>query len=168
MKKLAFLLAVFAFGYTNAQAPLEKGSCQLNAGVGTSGWGVPVYVGLDYGIAQDVTLGGELSYQSYNRTVSNFKVNSSIIGFQGNCNYHFNSLLQMRSEWDLYAGASLNYFSWNTNKDGLGNGYSDPNGLELGLQIGSRYFFNEKFAVNLQIGGGNAVGGIKVGVTLKL
>jgi hypothetical protein len=29
--------------------------------------GTPVYAGLDYGIATNFTIGGELSYQSYNQ-----------------------------------------------------------------------------------------------------
>ena len=56
MKKIAILLAVFTFSFANAQAPLEEGGLQLNAGFGTSGWGTPVYVGLDYGIAPNFTL----------------------------------------------------------------------------------------------------------------
>jgi hypothetical protein len=32
-------LALFAFGFTNAQAQIEEGGLQLNAGLGTSGWG---------------------------------------------------------------------------------------------------------------------------------
>ena len=53
MKKIILL---FAFGFIStgifAQAPLEEGGVQLNAGLGLSGWGVPVYFGLDYGIAK--------------------------------------------------------------------------------------------------------------------
>ena len=51
MKKIIFLVAVaFMSIGAFAQAPLENGALQLNAGLGTSGWGTPVYVGLDYGI----------------------------------------------------------------------------------------------------------------------
>ena len=46
--------------------PIKEGEVQLNAGVGISGWGVPVYIGLDYGISKDVTLGGQLSFQTDN------------------------------------------------------------------------------------------------------
>ena len=44
-------------------ANLDKGGLQLNAGVGVSGWGIPVYVGLDYGVTDEITVGGELSYR---------------------------------------------------------------------------------------------------------
>jgi outer membrane protein W len=168
MKKLAFLLSVFAFSYTFAQAPLERGSSQLNAGVGTSGWGVPIYVGLDYGLADNFTIGGELSYQSYNQKYASSEANSSIFGIQANGNYHFNELLSMRSEWDFYAGASLNYFSWSTTYNGAKFDNNNNNNLNLGIQVGGRYFFNDKFAVNLQVGGGTVVGGVKLGITYKL
>jgi outer membrane immunogenic protein len=158
MKKIAILLAVFTFGFANAQAPLEEGALQLNAGFGASGWGTPVYVGLDYGIAPNFTLGGELSYQSYNTAGYNY----SILGIQANGNYHFNEVLDIPSEWDFYAGANLNYFNWNEK-------YYDGNkSLNLGLQIGGRYFFTDRFGVNLQFGGGNVVSGAKIGITYKL
>ena len=56
MKKILFL-AVFCFSAINvfAQAPLENGRVHLNAGIGTCGWGTPVYVGLDYGVGRNFT-----------------------------------------------------------------------------------------------------------------
>jgi hypothetical protein len=66
MKKFLFstfftLLALGAF----AQSPLSKGDSQINAGVGFSNWGVPVYVGFDYGMDSNISLGGEVSYRRY-------------------------------------------------------------------------------------------------------
>ena len=170
MKKIALLLAVFAFSFANAQAPLEEGGIQLNDGVGTSGWGTPVYVGLDYGIATNWTLGAEVSYQSYNENYGfgNGKVKSSILGIQGNGNYHFNELLSIPSEWDFYAGANLNYYSWTTKYDGEKlTGYNGAENFGIGLQVGGRYFFSDNFGLNLQLGGGNVVSGAKIGITYK-
>ncbi|CAM3926915.1 outer membrane beta-barrel protein [Flavobacterium weaverense] len=167
MKKIALLLAVFAFSFANAQAPLEEGGIQLNAGVGTSGWGTPVYVGLDFGIAKNWTLGGELSYQSYNQTYASTRIKSSILGVQANGNYHFNEVLNIPSEWDFYAGANLNYYSWNTKSNGNSFNYDDEDNFGLGLQVGGRYFFSDNFGLNLQVGGGNVVSGAKIGITYK-
>ena len=69
MKNISFLFAFFAFGFIYAQAPLEKGGLQLNAGLGFSGWGIPISVGIDYGIAPNITLGGDLSYQSHDHGI---------------------------------------------------------------------------------------------------
>ncbi|MGA9638233.1 outer membrane beta-barrel protein [Flavobacterium sp.] len=169
MKKIALVLALFTFGFANAQAPLEEGGLQLNAGIGTSGWGTPVYVGLDYGIATNFTLGGEVSYQSYNQNVyGTGDIKSTIIGIQANGNYHFNEVLNIPSEWDLYGGANLNYYSWTTKYNGEKYDYNGASNFGLGLQIGGRYFFNDNFGINLQLGGGNVVSGAKIGITYKL
>lgn len=170
MKKIALGLALFVFGFANAQAPLEEGGVQLNAGIGTSGWGTPVYVGLDYGIATNFTLGGEVSYQSYNERIGNGfgDVKSSILGLQANGNYHFNEVLNIPSEWDFYAGANLNYYSWSSKINGSSYDYDGADNFGIGLQVGGRYFFNDNFGVNLQLGGGNVVSGAKIGITYKL
>ena len=170
MKKIALFLVLCAFGFTNAQAPLEEDGLQLNAGLGTSGWGTPVYVGLDYGIATNFTIGGELSYQSYNQNFGAAvgEVKSSIFGIQANGNYHFNEILDISSEWDFYAGANLNYYSWSSKQNGSTYNYDGADNFGLGLQVGGRYFFNENFGVNLQLGGGNVVSGAKLGITYKL
>ena len=169
MKKIALVLALFAFGFANAQAPLEEGGLQLNAGIGTSGWGTPVYVGLDYGIAPNFTLGGEVSYQSYSQNfIGGGDLKSSILGLQANGNYHFNEVLNIPSEWDFYAGANLNYYSWSSKVNGNSYDYNDADNFGLGLQVGGRYFFNDNFGINLQLGGGNVVSGAKIGITYKL
>lgn len=169
MKKITLLLALFTIGFTYAQAPLEKGSLQANAGFGFSGWGIPIYAGLEVGVATNITVGGEISYQKYNHGSglgSDF--NSSIFGIQANGNYHFNEVLEIPSQWDVYAGANLNYFSWNTKLDGESFDYGGSDNFGLGLQIGGRYFFDDNFAINLQVGGGNVVSGGRIGITYKL
>lgn len=165
MRKLilaAFMLIGLA---VNAQAPLEKGETQLNAGLGLSGWGTPVYVGVDFGMANNFTLGIEGSYRSYKQTYFGGKYNSSIIGIQGNGNYHFNEILNIPSEWDFYGGLSLNYYIWNNSSNN--NNFVDNSGLGVGVQIGGRYFFSDNFGLNLEFGGGNATSGGKFGITYK-
>jgi len=66
MKKLLFICTfVLISGIMFGQSPVSVGKTQLNLGVGFSGWGVPFYIGLDYGIHKDIPLGGEFSYRSY-------------------------------------------------------------------------------------------------------
>lgn len=163
MKKLLLTIIIFLLevASANAQAPLEEGKLQINAGFGSTGWGTPVYVGLDYGLGNNFTLGGEISYRNYKY----YSFSSTIIGFQGNGNYHFNEILNIPSEWDFYAGLSLNYYNWSYDDD-LGNNYFvDDTNFGIGAQIGGRYFFNDKFAINVEGGGGNATSGGKIGIT---
>lgn len=172
MKKLILMIA---FGLVSngifAQAPLEEGGVQLNAGLGLSGWGVPVYVGLDYGIARDFTLGGQVSFQTDSEKYYGYNYKSSAIGIGANGNYHFNRILDMPSKFDFYAGASLTYYIW-TYDDYYDNDYRynhpDNTALGLGLQVGGRYFFTDNFGINLELGGNTGTSGAKFGVTFKL
>lgn len=166
MKKqiLTFIL-VLATSAIFAQNPLAKGQSQINAGVGFSTWGVPVYLGFDYGVHPDISLGAELSYRGYNDSWDHDKYRHSVIGVLGNANYHFNTVLNIPSDWDFYAGLNLGFYSWNSPYGYKG---SHTSGLGLGAQIGGRYYFSNKVGVNLEFGGGNAFSGGKFGLTIKL
>lgn len=168
MKK-TFLFFITVFGLTtlqlHAQGDLAVGGKQVNVGLGLSGWGAPIYVGLDYGFKEDITFGGEFSYRSYNERWRDGRYRHSIIGLSANGNYHFNSLLNLPSEWDVYGGANIGFYIWTSDNDYPGDGSS---GLGLGLQVGGRYYFNNTVGLNLEFGGGNAFAGGKFGVTIKL
>lgn len=158
-------ICIFSSVMAMAQGSLSKGRAQLNAGLGFSGWGVPVYAGFDYGVHKDITVGGELSYRSYEEDWRFDRYRHRITGITGNVNYHFNSLLKLPSPWDVYGGAGLGLFIWSSPG---GYGGSHTNGLGLGLQVGGRYFFSPKVGLNLEFGGLNVLSGGKVGITVKL
>ena len=166
MKKqfLTFVLLISTIAIF-AQGPISKGEAQLNLGVGLSTWGIPIYVGFDYGVHPDVTLGAELSYRGYNDDWHDDRYHHSIIGFLGNANYHFNNILNIPSPWDFYAGINLGFYSWSSPKGYVRHSNS---GIGLGAQIGGRYYFSNKVGVNLEFGGGNAFSGGKFGLTIKL
>jgi hypothetical protein len=167
MKKIYFIVTLIVATATSgfAQNPIEKGQAQLNAGVGLSSWGIPVYIGLDFGVHPDVTIGGELSFRSYNDHYKNARYNHSILGVSGNANYHFNTLLNIPNNWDFYAGLNLGFYYWNSPNDYRGTYNS---GLGLGAQVGGRYYFTEKFGINLELGGGSVFSGGKFGVSFRL
>jgi outer membrane immunogenic protein len=166
MRQLILTIAILmVFGLSYGQNPLPKGQSQLNLGVGFSGWGVPVYIGLDYGVHNDVTIGGEISFRSYNERWASNHYKHSIIGISGNFNYHFNRILNIPPVWDFYAGLNLGFYMWSSPNDYYGKHNS---GLGLGAQIGGRYYFSKNIGLNLEFGGGNAFSGGKFGVTIKL
>lgn len=154
-------VSVIAFG----QNSLPMGKTQLNFGVGFSDWGVPLYIGFDHAVSRDITLGGELSYRSYREDWDNYYYDHSIVGISGNANYHFNNLLRIPRNWDLYAGLNLGFYVWNSPDAYHG---SHTSGLGLGAQIGGRYFISRTVALNLEFGGGNAFSDGKIGLTVKL
>ena len=157
---------VIVFGATSGQGNVGAGKSQLNLGLGFSDWGTPLYVGLDYGVSRNVTAGGELSFRSYDENWDHAYYRRRITGISGNANYHFNTVLDIPKDFDFYAGLNLGFYLWST----AANGYqgSNSSGLDLGAQVGGRYFFTHKFGINLEFGGGNAFSGGKVGITLKL
>lgn len=166
MKKiiLLFMFAALA-SLTYSQNPLTVNKSQLNFGVGLSGWGVPFYLGLDYGVHKDITIGGEMSYRSYNENWKSYRYHHNIIGLLANVNYHFNSILHMPPQWDFYTGLNLGFFVWNSPE--LYDG-DNRTRVGIGAQIGGRYYFNNRIGVNLEFGGGNAFSGGKFGLTIKL
>lgn len=166
MKK-QFLTIVFVLLTVTifAQNPIAKGQPQFNAGVGFSSWGVPLYFGFDYGVHEDITIGGEVSFRSYHEHWAGDNYHFSVIGISGNGNYHFNRVLNIPSNWDFYAGLNLGFYIWSAPSDYNG---SHTSGMGLGAQVGGRYYFNDRLGVNLEFGGGNAFSGGKFGISLKL
>ena len=167
MKKISIVLAVVLFSAlaVNAQSPLGNGGKQLNAGIGFSGWGVPFYLGLDFGVHKDITLGLEGSFRSYSDNWDKYNYSHNIFGFSGNGNYHFNTILEIPRNWDLYAGLNIGFYIWSSPS---GYNGSHNSGLGLGGQVGGRYYINNKFGLNLEFGGGNAFSGGKFGISVKL
>ncbi|WP_315238435.1 outer membrane beta-barrel protein [Capnocytophaga granulosa] len=184
MKKFLFLAGLFMAAATaSAQADLGKGNLQLNAGTGISGWGIPVYVGLDYGVTDEITVGGELSYR-YDTSSYAIRANFGrfgeyrsdkityrhhTFGVFTNGNYHFNRLLRLPRQLDLYAGASLGFFfgSVTSSEGNIKYTGDDYSGFSAALQTGARYFFTDNFGVNLELSGGVLTSGLKAGITYK-
>jgi outer membrane immunogenic protein len=163
MKNLMLTLIAAVLMYSaNGQYALSKGSSQLNAGIGLSTWGIPVYIGFDYGAGTDISAGAEVSFRNYSTRFAGERYRHSIMGFSGNVNYHFNGILDIPEEFDVYAGLNLGFYVWNSRDNYPG---SDLSGVGIGAQIGGRYYFDSKTAVNLEFGGGNSFGGGKFGIT---
>lgn len=157
---LAYCL-LSTLGYS--QVPLRKGDMQLNAGLGISGWGIPIYGGLEFGFMKDITLGGDVSYRSYSDKFNSNSYRHNIFGFYFFGNYHFNDLLEIRTKKiDVYGGLGVGYFLWSSSGAYRGSGGS---GLGIGLQIGGRYFFANNLGFNLELGGNSATSGGKIGIT---
>jgi hypothetical protein len=156
MKK-ALLLLVLLIGAASVFAlPLNVGQSQFNIGTGFSTWGMPIYMGVDYGVTPDITLGGEATLRFHNH--------GSWVGIYGNGNYHFVNLFNMPSNTDFYAGLCLGFDVWLPD-DGHENAHNS--GLGLGVQVGGRYYFNDRLGLNLEFGGGFVSGG-KIGISYKL
>ncbi len=163
-KAILFTLALFTGYVIQAQYALAKGDKQVNAGVGFSGWGVPIYVGMDFGVDTDISAGIEMSYRNYGYRYMSTRYHQSVIGFAGNANYHFNGITDIPTQYDVYAGLNVGFYVWSDVGDNRGGRNS---GLGLAAQVGGRYYFNSKTAINLEFSGGN-VFGTKLGISVKI
>ncbi len=162
MKKLtAIILLLFSTSMLFAQSPVGENGKQLNFGTGLSSWGLPLYIGMDFGVHQDITVGFNFSF----RQQSGSGYRNNVTGLFGNANYHFNSILELPREWNVYAGLSLGYYIWGLDTNYIGKSAS---GIGLNGQVGGRYFFNDKWGINLELGGGNVAAGGRIGATLRL
>jgi len=143
MKKLIILflllsLSTYSFSQ-NGEAPLRKGSKQINFGLGLDSSGLPLYGQMDFAVSNDITvspmvgltLGGE----------------DSFISFAGYGSYHFNRLLNIPQNWDFYAGVNLGFRLCLSNNTG-----TSP--LIFGMQTGGRYYWNDHWGVQLELGWG--------------
>jgi len=165
--KVTLIAILFTLGFltVNAQAPIGIGEVQINAGLGFSNSGVPIYGGFDIGVHEDITVGGEVSFRFYDDSWNGSTYNHTMIGFAGNANYHLNTVLEIPREWDVYGGINLGFYLVSSD---AGYGGQENSGFGLGAQVGGRYYFNEKYGINLEFGGGSTFSGGKIGVSIRL
>jgi len=175
MKKIyiTFVLATFILSTTLTKAqfnPYPDKTNMLTVGVGITGWGIPIFARFEAPVTDNITIGGGISYQGKSETFSGFKWKHTIFGLGVRGSYHFNELIELPDEWDLYAGLNLGYYIWNTNFDdttGSGIDYtgSGSGGFSIGLHVGGRYFVNDNIGINLEFGGGTVLSGGTLGAT---
>ncbi len=161
---LAFLMSA-TYAQRDGVAPLAKGELQLNFGTGFSNHGLPVYVSLDIALHKDITLTPEI------HMVLPFADHAFGGGIMVKADYHWNYLIGIPNNWDFYAGARAG-IGFRGNKD---NGNDDNNGNddynniypELGIQVGGRWYWSEKWGLNAELAAGTGFG-FTFGVSMKL
>lgn len=147
----------------------SKGDLLINAGIGLSNWGIPVYGGIEGFVHPDITVGGVLSYRQYRDNWSSYRYRFSITTISAVGNYHFNRVLNIPSDWDFYAGLNLGVNIYNENRPAGAPKYNrSVSGVGLGLQVGGRYYFSDNVGLNLEVGGGSVLSDARFGVTFKL
>jgi hypothetical protein len=152
MKRLLLLLTIVSMftAASFAQSPIGKGGKQVNFGLGF-GSDLPAYVGVDFGVHDDITVGPLFAIDLNGLDWLTIAAKSD---------YHFNTLLNIPQEWDFYAGLNLGF------RAGLGGG--NTSGLQLGAQVGGRWYWNDRWGLNLEFGGGIAFAGGSFGLSVKL
>ena len=164
MRKILFLF-LFAgiFNVAFSQVPINVGDQQLNFGLGNHGnsdfRSTGVYVGFDYCVVEDLTIGGNLVINHW----SDYGMSITVLTPAFVADYHFNTLIGIPSEFDFYAGANIGLPLYFGSSSGIGD-------LYLGLHTGGRWYWNDKWGVNLQLGLGilSSNTGGSLGLSMRL
>tara|TARA_B100000809_G_scaffold211950_1_gene215782 strand:+ start:322 stop:783 length:462 start_codon:yes stop_codon:yes gene_type:complete len=152
MKKIillinVLLLSIVTFAQNTGEAPLSAGQKQINFGVGF-GHGIPLWVAYDIAVHRDITVSPN----------ANFNLDGfDWLGLGCKGDYHFNRLIGIPSNFDFYAGLNLGYFIV----------FDGGSSFDINGQMGGRYYWSEKWGVNLEFGGGSNSWGALLGVSKK-
>lgn len=152
MKKLlllfiGLLFAGLTYGQNGGVAPLAKGQQQINFGTGFTGNGIPVYFSWDFAVHKDVTITPQVNVKFDD---DNVKFGALVKG-----DYHWNYLIGIPANWDFYSGARI------------GVDFGDDVDLDFGIQVGGRWYWSEKWGLNLELAAGTGFGTV-VGLSMKL
>ncbi|MCO4820635.1 MAG: hypothetical protein KC469_01105 [Flavobacteriaceae bacterium] len=143
MKKITLLFVIaLMFSAVNVFSQARK---ELNFGL--------IGANYEFPVSTDITIAPFAG--------TNLDLDWLTFGVRGN--YYFDNLFNITADaWDVYGGVGAGYSIYNGN----GNNSSD---LDIGLYAGGRWFWNDKWGLFLEIGGGStqgATGGL--GLTVKL
>ena len=133
------------FTFLTVSSLYSQARKEINFGLIGANYEIPVH--------KDITIAPGAS--------TNFDLNWITLYVRGN--YYFDKLFKITNDsWDVYGGIGAGYAIYNGNKD-------KSSDLDLGLHVGGRWFWNDKWGLYLELGGGStqgANGGI--GLTVKL
>jgi hypothetical protein len=178
MKKYAIVLVMAAMLMSlsqTANAQFKEGGIDLNLGVGfTSSNGfIPVFFGGNYMIKDFLSVGAEVQFRidnyNYGYLGNSYDLHRSGFAFLTRADYHFNDLLKLPEEFDVYGGVDLGIAFYGEYKgdEYYDNWYdSDEFYFVFGPHAGGRWMFADKFGLNAEFGGRSGDGAyMKVGVT---
>lgn len=78
-------------------------------------------------------------------------------------NYYFDNIFGITDDaWDVYGGANAGYAIYTGDND------LDDSSFDMGLQVGGRWFWNDKWGVYAEFSGGINTVMPAIGVTMKL
>ena len=146
MKKLLLSLTIIGLSLFTAKTVSAQAQKQLNFGILGLSYEIPV--------ASAITIAPA--------AFTDFDLDYLTLGVKGN--FYFDDLIGLSEPWDFYAGANVGFGLW------MGNDNSNNSSeLDLGLQVGGRWFWNDKWGVYLELGGGKLGGAAYgIGLTMKM
>jgi hypothetical protein len=161
--------------YSSASQAHVKGDFILNGGLGFGSalyGGVSVFLGGEYMINDDISIGLEYVHMSYSEDMgsyyygTNYTIDYKITTFGPRISYHAMRLLDIANpKLDLYGGLFLGYAGVKA-ETSYGTYDDDESPLAYSLYIGANYMVTERFGFMGELGYG--VSALKLGVVFKL
>lgn len=177
MKKYFFVLSLFLVFSQTGFAQHAEGDFNLNIGIGLLPvFGVgnallpPIGASGEYGITDDISVGGYLAYATYRDKYDfggiNGKWTYSYIIIGPRASYHLGNVLKTPDEWDPYAGVFLGYTigSSKWTGDATVPRSTSVGGFGWSGHIGTRYNVSDNLRVFGELGYGISV--IQLGISL--
>jgi len=143
MKKIILIVvAILAVNFAFSQAKSE-----LNFG----GLGTGLYLSYEIPVASAVTIAPLAK--------TDWDFNHLVLGVKAD--YYFDELFGLPDAWDVYGGLNGGYRIW------FSDGHSASDSFDIGAEIGGRWFWSDRWGLNLEFGGGTSVNG-GLGITMRL
>jgi len=139
MKKTILILAL---GLLSINFSYSQATSQLNFGL--------------IGISYDIPVSENIAISPFGGT--NFDLDWFIAGVKAN--YYFDNLFGFPDAWDVYGGANAGF--------GFALDDGEDNDLDIGLQVGGRWFWSEKWGIYLELGGEKLGTTRGLGITMRL
>jgi hypothetical protein len=167
MKRILLIsvLLVLALSISFGQMAYKKGDQVASIGIGLGGiaggygtGGLPITLGYENGINENISVGGVFSYASSSDLGLTFT--NIVIGARGA--YHLDLL--HKDNIDTYGGLMLAYNILSVNVP-TGYPFTYPSYMFFGFFAGGRYYFNPNLAVQAELGYG--LGFLNVGIAYK-
>ena len=180
MKRILLIstLLIIAVSLSFSQMAYKKGDQVISLGIGLGGFagaygsgGIAITGGYEYGIHENISLGGVVGYSSSSEDVwgdYGWKYTYILIGARGA--YHIDLIKDPK--FDTYGGLLLGYNIVSSSAKGtapvlgLGSYSASSSYLAIGVFIGGRYYFSPKLAVQAELGYG--LGILNIGIAYKL
>lgn len=173
MKTRFLYLTLFLLltGIVSSQAQEVTGTKYLNVGLGIGTFnagGIPIGASFEYGLKNNISVGGFFDYARYGRNYSGYKWHYTFLYFGARASYHANELLGISNEkLDTYGGVSLGFRSVSYKDNSGYSDYYNPYGSSVvfGIHAGARYMLSEKVGGFAEVGYGIAA--LRLGITAK-
>lgn len=136
MKKIIVLFYILGFiSFTNAQSFKGMGDQKVQLGINAFGYGTGITASYDYGVMDWLSIGAGTDFY-WSDDDDNFFI-------FGRANFHLNDILGLPQNTDLYPGINI-------------GGRNE--GLGLGVHMGYRYYFDDKFGAFVELGSHGSLG----------